>query len=294
MRPASFSYVAPVSLDEAVETVAENADDVTVMAGGQSLIPAMTLRLARPELVVDIGRLPGLDGIEVSGEAIVIGTLATHAAIERSADLFKALPVLPRMAGHIAHPAIRNRGTFGGSLAHADPASEWPCAALTMGATMAAVSRRGERIVPAATFFRSFLTTDLAEDEILVSVTLPHFGPRWRWAFHEVARQAGAYGMAFALVGAEIDDDGTLRGMRLGVGACGDTPLVPIDDWTGLIGTRPSERDVEAIVRQAVAALEPMTDANASAEDRRVMAESMIRRGLCDVFGLKGKTGGGA
>ena len=275
MRPCAFDYRAPATLEEAVALLAEHAPDARVLAGGQSLIPAMNVRLARPSIVVDLGRVPGLDGVEQSGDSVTIGAKVTHAEIEASPMLSTALPMLPFMARHIGYAAIRNRGTVGGSLANADPASEWPCALLALDGHVKAVGPHGSRTIPSDAFFHSYYTTALEPDEILTHVVLPSRGEAWRWSFSEVARQPGAFALVLALACTLLSPEGEVKDVRLAIGGCGARPLLPVDDWTFLIGTRPSKGSVEEAVRRAVRGLDPHDDIHASAADRLQMAGTL-------------------
>ena len=286
MRPAAFEYLVPASLEEAIAMLVERGVDAHVLSGGQSLIPAMNLRLARPETLIDIGRIPGLDSIEIEQDKITIGALVTHAQIESSADLRQTLPILPAIARHIAHPAIRNRGTFGGSLAHADPASEWPCTLLAMGGTVTALGPNGARRIEAHDFVQSPLTTALEDDEILISASVPLLGAQWRWSFHEIARQPGAFGLVLLLVGADIAPDGHVRDVRLAVGGCGPCPLTPIADWSFLTGPGPSTAAIDQAAERVRQCIDPSGDAHASADDRRQMAGTLTRRALAELLGM--------
>lgn len=292
MRPSAFDYMAPDTLQEAVALLAEHAPDARVLAGGQSLLPAMNLRLARPSVVIDIGRVPGLAGIERHGDFVTIGARTTHAQIEASAVLGEALPMLPVMARRVGHPAIRNRGTFGGSLANADPASEWPCALLALNGRVEAIGPRGERTIPADEFFRSYYTTALEPDEILTRVVLPARGEGLRWSFHEVARQSGAFGLVLVLACAAMSPDGTVADLRIAIGGCGARPLLPVGDWSALIGSRPTAASVAETAERVARGLDPLGDSNASGEDRRQMARTLVRRALNEVFGLEGRGAG--
>ena len=286
MRPAAFDYLVPASLEEALAMLVERGADARVLSGGQSLIPAMNLRLARPETLIDIGRIPGLDSIEIGQDKITFGAMVTHAQIERSAELRQALPILPEIARHIAHPAIRNRGTFGGSLAHADPASEWPCTLLAMGGGVTALGPSGPRHIDAHDFVQSPLTTALEDDEILISASLPLLGGQWRWSFHEIARQSGAFGLVLLLAGADIASDGLVRDVRLAIGGCGPRPLAPIADWSFLAGTGSGAAAIDRAAEQVMQTIDPSGDAHASADDRRHMAGTLTRRALSELLGL--------
>ena len=287
MRSAAFDYFAPNTLDEAIAQLAEHGPDARILAGGQSLIPAMNLRLAQPPVVIDLANVPGLANIEQSGDVVTIGARTTHAEIAASPVLQKALPMLPFMAQYIGHAAIRQRGTFGGSLANADPASEWPCALLALDGRVEAISPRGERTIPSHDFFRSYFTTALEPDEILTRVVLPVHGAGHNWSFQEVARQSGAFGLVLVLACGTLSSDGTVADLRIAVGGCGACPLLPTDGCSGLIGLRPSIASVEKIAKRIAAGLDPMGDSNASGEDRRQIAATLVRRTLTDVFGLE-------
>ena len=292
MRPCAFDYLAPETLEEAVALLAEHAPDARVLAGGQSLIPAMNLRLARPSVVIDLGRVPGLAGIDRRGDFVTIGATTTHAEIEASPILIEALPMFPVMARRIGHPAIRNRGTFGGSLAHADPASEWPCALLALNGRIEAIGPRGERTISSDEFFHSYYTTALEPDEILTRVVLPAQDEAMRWSFHEVARQAGAFGLVLVLACATLSSDGTVADLRIAIGGCGARPLLPIGEGSGLIGSRPSGASVAETAERIARGLDPPGDSHASGEDRRQMARTLVRRALSEVFGLEGQGAG--
>lgn len=286
MRPAAFDYLVPTSLDEALAMLSERAGEARVLSGGQSLVPIMNLRLAQPETLVDIGRIPGLNSIEIEQNNIRIGAMVTHAQIEYSAPLRQTLPILPSIARHIAHPAIRNRGTFGGSLAHADPASEWPCMLLAMGGTVTATGPNGKRRIEAREFFQSVLTTALDDNEILTAIDLPLHGPGWHWSFYEIARQPGAFGLVLLLAGADIAPDGSIRDLRLSVGGCGPCPVTPIADWSFMTGTRPSTAAIVRAAEQVMQTIEPSGDAHANADDRRQMAATLTTRALTELVGM--------
>lgn len=209
MKPARFQYVRPETLDEALALLAEHGSDAAVLAGGQSLMPMLNLRLAAPALVIDINRIPGLADIARDGEAITLGARLRHNEVLRSQEVRVAAPLLPMALTHVAHEAIRNRGTLGGSLALADPAAELPACAVCLDATIAAASTAGERRIAATEFFEGLYTTALRPAEMLVRVSMPVRDGSWRFVFEEVARRHGDFalaGLAFAarLEGARI------------------------------------------------------------------------------------------
>ena len=191
MKAPSFAYARPASLPEALDLLARPG--AKILAGGQSLIPALNMRLSSPELLVDIGGVPGLNSIEIKKETVWIGALVTHAQLEKSEEIRKHLPLLSQAAPHIAHPAIRNRGTIGGSLALADPAAEFPACAVALNANLIAESKKGRRKIPAEQFFKGLFETDLKPGEILVAVEFPVAKKGDRSVFLELARRRGDY-----------------------------------------------------------------------------------------------------
>src|SRR5918996_3922519 len=197
MKPAAFDYHRPTSLAETFDLLDRYGDDGRLLAGGQSLVPALNMRLATPRAVIDINRLPGLDAIAVTAEGLVIGALARHAAVERSPLVREHAPLIAAAMPYIGHSAIRSRGTFGGSLALADPAAELPACVMALDATIRVESRRGRRDIAAGAFFRGVYTTALEPGEVLVEVLIPRAAGGWRSGFDELARRHGD----FALVG---------------------------------------------------------------------------------------------
>ena len=215
MKAPPFAYAKPRSLDEALDLL--ERPGAKVLAGGQSLIPALNMRLSSPDLLVDVGAIASLDGVRVSKDSVRIGALTTHAQIERSAEIRKHVPLLAEAAAHIAHPAIRNRGTLGGSLALADPAAEYPACALALDATIVILGRKGERRVKAADFFKGLFETDLEPGEILVAAEFPVGGEN---VFLELSRRQGDYASA----GIAAHRNGS--GIRLAFFAVGSTPIL--------------------------------------------------------------------
>lgn len=274
MKPAAFDYVAPRSLAEAVAAMTLNAD-AKVIAGGQSLVPMMNFRLARPGLLVDINGIPGLDGIAVRDGMLCIGALARHARFEAAVCDGPLGVLLPVVAHHIAHTPIRTRGTFCGSLCHADPASEWCATALMLDAVMVAEGPAGRREIAARDWFQGLFTTALAADEILVEVRLPLLGAGWRVGFQEFSRRAGDYALAMAVVALRVDG-ARVAEARIGLGGIAFTPLRASAAEAALVaGATP-----EAAADAAAAEVEPMDDPQASAELRRDLVRAMVKRAL--------------
>ena len=288
MRPAAFEYFAPDTIEEAAALLAEHGPEARVLAGGQSLIPAMNLRIARPSALIDISRLEGIGAITTDDDTVTIGARVTHRAIEDSAALAEALPALPAMARHIGHPSVRNRGTMGGSLANADPASEWPLALLALGGRVKAESPRGARIIGGDDFFVSYFETQLEPDEILTGARFPALQANQRWSFHEVVRQPGAFALVLVLVRVTLAADGTVAEIRLALGGCGARPILPLDDWSFLEVAKPTAEAVAEAATRIEKAIEPFGDSNASALDRCQMAGVLSRRALNEALGLAG------
>jgi carbon-monoxide dehydrogenase medium subunit len=224
MKPSAFDYVRARSPQQVFDLLAQHGDDARVLAGGQTLLPALNMRLSAPSLVVDIGALDGLRGIAVQAGMLRIGALTRHVEIEESALVALHVPLLAQAAPHIAHRAIRNRGTFGGSLAYADPSAEWPACVLALDGTLVLQGARGERRVAAADFFQGLYSTARQADELLVAVELPLLQPDERQHFIEVARRHGDYAVV-GLAARAVWSGGRLQQVRLAFLSLGDRPL---------------------------------------------------------------------
>jgi aerobic carbon-monoxide dehydrogenase medium subunit len=225
LKPAAFEYHAPRSAEEAVALLAELGDGAKVLAGGQSLVPLLSLRLARFDHLVDVGRISSLKGVRREAHAVVIGAATVDAAVEADKEVAAGVPLLARATPLIGHFQIRSRGTVGGSIAHADPAAEYPAVALTLDAEMEAVSSRGSRRIPAGAFFHGFWSTDLAPDELLVSVSFPAWTGRCGFAVREFARRHGDFAIAGAAVAVQLDADDRIERCAIGLLGLGPTPL---------------------------------------------------------------------
>ncbi|HEX5079419.1 MAG TPA: xanthine dehydrogenase family protein subunit M [Geminicoccaceae bacterium] len=279
MKPAAFAYHAPRSLDEALALLAEHADEGRLLAGGQSLVPAMNFRLARPAVLIDINRIAALDFLGEADGWLRIGALTRHLAFERPVAAGPLATLLPQVAWHVAHLPIRVRGTFAGSLAHADPAAEWSLVAATLAAEIVALSRAGERTLPADGFFRTAFTTALRPDELIAEVRLPLLGEDWRCGFAEFSRRKGDFALAMALAAVRLEDE-RIAAARLGVGGVEHRPR-RIEAAEALLLGESARPEVLAAAADAVAAaLEPVEDIHASAEYRRDLARVMARRAL--------------
>ncbi len=280
MKPAPLRYLAPRSVDEALAMLAEH-EDAKVLAGGQSLIPVLSMRLASPAVLIDINGVVGLDALEVSGAGVRVGATVRHARLERDAAAHDAIPLLRVALRHVAHPAIRNRGTTVGSIAHADPAGEMPAILTLLRGSVGIASVRGERTVDAADFFQGPMEADLAADELVTHVVFPAV-PGLRGAYDEVARRSGDYALCGvgATVVAAPDEPG--RVVEAAVSFVSTTPVPTRLDLTGAFGDAPPGGGpdwdtVDALVAEHV---EPEADLHASAEYRRHLATVLTRRVL--------------
>jgi carbon-monoxide dehydrogenase medium subunit len=276
MKASAFTYARATSVDNALELLAVHGERARVLSGGQSLIPAMNLRLVAPELIVDIGELAELRGIAVKGETLVIGALTRHADLLKSSDIVKCAPLLAAAVAHIAHPAIRNRGTIGGSLAQADPASELPACMLALGAAIVVRGPGGERRIAAEEFFTGIYETKLEPQDLLVAVELPVAASGSAHFFQEFARRHGDYAIAGLAAQAVRQDEG-FSDLRLGYFAVGDKPVLAkaAGKLTGVAIT-------PALLAEASDALslelDPHEDQQATPAMRRHLAKLLLAR----------------
>ena len=286
MKPAPFRYHAPKTVDEAVALLAEVApNDGRVIAGGQSLVPAMAFRLARPADLVDINTVEGLDRLSVEDGRLVIGARVRHAAFHKPVEDGPLGRLLSEVVRHIAHYPIRTRGTFCGSLAHADPASEWCLVAATLDAEIVARSARGRRSIPAADFFEWLMTTALAEDELLEEARLPMLPVDTRFGFDEFSRRAGDYALSMALA-VYRDEGGVIADPRIGVGGAEGRPRRLPEAEAALAGREPTADVFAEAAEAAAAAVDPLEDTQASADYRRDLVRAVTRRALERAGGL--------
>ena len=281
MKPAPFDYQAPHSLEEALALKAQYGDDAKFLAGGQSLIPAMNFRLVQASLLVDVNDLPNLDFVrEVHGGELRVGALTRQRKLERDPLVARHAPLLRETMPFIAHPQIRNRGTLGGSLAHADPAAELPVIAVALGARLRAQSARGDRWIAVEDFFKGLFTTDLAADEMLVEVALPALPPRTGTAFMEFARRRGDYALMGVAAVVTLDGDGVCQQARLVYLNAGDGPVSAQQAAGHLRGEKPSAKVIEAAAASAGDEINPMGNVHASPDYQRHLARVLTRRAL--------------
>ena len=279
MKPAAFDYVAAETLDEAVSALARAGGDGKILAGGQSLLPMLNFRLLRPSILIDINRIRDLGHVDATADVVRIGALTRHHALETSPLIKAHLPIMTAAMQHVAHLAVRNRGTIGGSLSHADPAAELPMMAVLLDAKIKIRSLHGRRVAEARCFFTGSLTTDLKDDEIVTDVEFPRLLPNTGWAFEEVARRAGDF--ALAAVGVTMSvHNGTADRVRIGMTGVGETPLRASEAEGLLAGKAVDAQALEAAASAIEAAVEPNTDLHASADYRRFLVGALARRAI--------------
>jgi len=281
VKPAAFDYFRPASLSEALALLAKYKDDCKILAGGQSLVPAMNFRLAQPAILIDINDIAELDYVRADDRGLHIGALTRHAAFHRRVVDGPLGALLSGVARHIAHYPIRQRGTFAGSLAHADPASEWCLLATTLDATVVAKSARGERAIAIGDFFNGTFSTDLEPDELLAEVRLPAMVQGWRTGFYEFSRRAGDFALGMALAALRIEG-GIVKEARLGVGGVSDRAIRLQRLEGALVGRPASPELIETIAREAWASVSPIGDIHGSPEYRRDLIATAVKRALTE------------
>lgn len=280
MKPAPFVRHVPRTLDEALKVLAEVApQDGRVLAGGQSLVPIMAFRLAKPAHLVDINEVAGLDRLEVEGSRLVIGARVRHAAFHKPVTYGPLGALLAEVVRDIAHYPIRMRGTFCGSLAHADPASEWCLVAATLDAEIVAKSVTAERVIAAKDFFEGIMATALREDELLAEVRLPVLPEGTRFGFNEFSRRAGDFAMSAALVTYRLID-GRIAEPRVGVGGAEPSPRRIPEAEDALVGQAPGDEAFRAAAEAAANAIDPLVDHQTDADYRRDLVRAVVRRAL--------------
>jgi carbon-monoxide dehydrogenase medium subunit len=279
MKLPPFEYACPTALSEAVALLAERNGDAKLLAGGQSLVPMLAFRLAAPTLLVDLRKLPELRNIEITTDGVVLGSMVRWCDILADARLRAAHPLLCAAVAEVAHYQIRNRGTIGGSIAHADPAAEMPGIALVCEAEIATVGAAGARVIKAADFFTGPLMTVLEPDEIIVEIRFPAWPAQRRWGFKEFARRRGDFAMAAAAVWYD-QDSGKARNAHVGVIGVGDRPLRLPQVEAVLNGRVIDEATVALAEAAASAAVDPQTDIHAGADYRRALTGTMVKRAL--------------
>jgi len=280
MKSPAFDYARPTTLAEAVSLVAARAGEARVLAGGQSLVPMLAFRLAAPTLLVDLNRLIELRYIRIGDDGVRLGAMVRWRQIEDDVRLVGAHPLLQAAVRHVGHYQIRNRGTVGGSIAHADPAAELPGIALTCEAEIVAISAAGPRVIRAADFFLGPLTTALAPEEIIIELRLPPWPAQRRWGFEEFARRRGDFAMAAAALYYDVEPDGKAGNVHVGVMGVGDRPQRLGEVEAILNGSVIGPETIAAAERAAAVAVNPSDDIHARAAYRRALVGTMIERAL--------------
>jgi CO/xanthine dehydrogenase FAD-binding subunit len=281
MKPAPFEYHAPASLEEALFLLHNHGDDAKLLAGGQSLVPAMNFRVVQPGMLIDLNRLPELGYIRDDGDCFRIGAMTRERQLEFDASIAVRVPLLHEAAPNIAHPQIRNRGTIGGSLVNADPAAELPVLMLALDARLKARNTSGERWIEAPDFFVGMFTTALQPDEILVEIELPFMPPRTGWSFLEVAPRAGDYAMMGVAVLVTLDETGKCSRAKLVYLNAGDGPLEAKEAAGKLAGEIPNEDVIGAAADMASSSeINPFGNIHASVDYQRHLAQVLTKKAL--------------
>jgi carbon-monoxide dehydrogenase medium subunit len=279
MKLPPVDYEAPKTVPEALDLLAEHMDEASVLAGGQSLIPLLALRLAYPAVLIDINGIAELSGVSATDGWLTIGAMTREYVAEESRTVAGAVPLLAAALPLIGHEAIRSRGTIGGSLAHADPAAELPAVARALDAEFVVRSQSGERVIPAAEWFEGYLTTSRRPDELLVEVRFPTAGGSTGTSFQEVARRHGDFAVA-GLAASLTLADGAISDARLAFAGMSDVPVRAADAEAFLIGESPSAELFDEAARRATEDIDPPADLHGSSEYRKKVAAALVRRGL--------------
>ena len=277
MKPAPFEYHRPASLAETFDLLDRYGDDGRILAGGQSLVPTLNMRLVTPRAVIDINRLPGLDAIRATPEGLEIGALVRQEVLERSALVTEHASLIASAVPHVGHAAIRTRGTVGGSLALADPAAELPACAVALEATIRVMSRRGGRDVAAADFFRGIYTTVLEPGEVVTAITVPRAAAGWRWGFEELARRHGDFALAGLAAGVRLERE-AIAEARLVFFGVGTKPVRTRAAEAALVGGRADAEALAAAGRALDGDLDPPGDIHGSPALRRHLARVLLSR----------------
>jgi aerobic carbon-monoxide dehydrogenase medium subunit len=280
MIPAAFDYIAPQSLDEAMRALAAHGEDAKLLAGGHSLLPLIKLRLANPKLVIDLSRIPGLNGIREQDGKIVIGAMATHYQIESSELLKKKCPLLPETAREIGDVQVRNLGTLGGSLTHADPAADWPAAILALGGELRLRGPKGERTLGAEKFFLGPMTTAIEPNEILTEIRLPMSSRRSGSAYRKMAQQASGFAIVGVAVSVRLDAKGFCEEIGVGVTGLSDKAFRADAVEERMRGKKLNAKLIEESTALAADGIEPLEDLHANAQFRAHLARVYAARAI--------------
>lgn len=286
MKPAPFKYYAPITVEEVLTHLAEYGDEAKVLAGGQSLVPTMNFRLAQPSVIIDLNRVSELFYIRAENpNELRIGAMTRHRELERSSLVCKQTPLVYETMPYIAHPQIRNRGTVGGSIAHADPAAELPAVMIAVNARFRVRSQSQERWIPADEFFLGLFFTALEPQELLVEIAMPTLSPRSGWAFREIARRHGDYALVGVAVVVTLDHNNQCQQARITFLSVGDGPVEAAQAAQVLIGQNPMAEAIAAASEMAaIKEIDPPSDIHASAAYRRHLAKVLTEQALTQAF----------
>ena len=280
MKPCAFEYFNPQSVQEAIELLDRYGDEAKIIAGGQSLIPMMNFRLARPEILIDISAIKELEYIKTEGDELVIGALTRERDIEQSPLVLEKWPFLSKAISFIGHSAIRNRGTIGGSLVHADPSAEIPTSLCALNGNVKVVGPAGEKILEPEEFFMTYLTTSLEPSDLLVEVRIPALPKKTGWSFGELSRRSGDFAIVAVGILLFTETAGVCREARISMGGVAPTPVRAEDAEALLAGQKITEKLIAAAAQQAAEETDTEPDYHASAEYRMDMARVFVKRGL--------------
>lgn len=284
MKPAKFNYLSPTTLSEVIEYLEEYGEDAKILSGGQSLIPILNMRLSTPEYVIDIKNIEELKYIKDEDDTIKIGTLTKHVDVEKSSLIAQRCPIIAEAIHFIGHSQIRNRGTIGGSIAHADPSAELPCLISALRGEIVIEGAMGERVVSPDEFFLTYMLTSLDVSELVKEVRFPVLSPTSGYAFVEIARRHGDFALVEVAAVIDLDSAGRISLARLAVGGAGPVPCVLEDIEEFLIGELPTEEIIEAASEQVKDYLEPDSDLHGSVEYRVQLGTVLTKRALKIAF----------
>jgi carbon-monoxide dehydrogenase medium subunit len=286
MKPIPFDYYAPTSVAEALEHLSNLGYSGKVLAGGQSLIPAMNFRMARPGALVDLNNIPELAYIRPNADgSVAVGTMTRDSVVEKSAEISRRFPLIAEVMTYIAHPQIRNRGTFGGAIAHADPAAQLPSLALLMNATLKIMKRGGERVVAAEDFFMGPFMTVIEPEEMLTEVVMRPLPAHTGSSYQQVSRQRGGYAQVAVASAVTLDDGGRCKQIRIVLISVGDTPILSKEASRILVGQKPGAEAFEAVAEAIVKSeIDPGSDVHATADYRKHLTRVLVLRSLTEAF----------
>lgn len=286
MKPSAFEYHNPQSVEEAVELLDRYGDEAKIIAGGQSLVPMMNFRLARPEILIDINGIKELEYIKIEGDELVIGALTRESDIEKSALVIEQFPFLAKAISYIGHSAIRNRGTIGGSLVHADPSAELPTALCALNGKLKVVGSSGEKILEPEEFFLTYLTTSLEPSDLLTEVRIPALPENTGWSFSELSRRSGDFAIVAVGILLFSEAPGVCREARIAMGGVAPTPVRAQAAEALLAGKKLSEKLIAKAAQQAAEETDTEPDYHASAEYRMDMARVFVKKGLQEAWNM--------